>query len=221
MAWDDSADAVRRVAKSKDYRVRAIVADRRTVPADTLHLFATDPVESVRMRAAFNENADPETLFLLSNDSSPEIRSAVATNPSLPPQVFSVLVEDIDSEVRANLASNRSAPHEILEVLSEDFCHTVRLSVLYNPATCPSVLKKFADDRDCFVYMSLPEIEKFPEVAGLLLKDRGVETDGLPAEWVVKLLSMEFSLTCDCDYHSTPQFPQPAPRFTLGTLSKY
>ncbi|NQV47187.1 MAG: DUF2336 domain-containing protein [Rhodospirillaceae bacterium] len=153
-----SYDEVRKLASSKDLKVRKDLAARSDLP--------------------------PEVLYFLAEDEDPAVRQVVAANAAAPHQTHSVLVNDGDENVRTGLAEKlaRLAPdlsvderdklristHETLNMLAQDELTKVRLilsETLKDVANAPpDVIKRLAMDQAL-------------EVAGPVLEFSPVLTD--------------------------------------------
>ncbi|MHA6758925.1 variant leucine-rich repeat-containing protein [Streptacidiphilus sp. PAMC 29251] len=79
-----SEEELRRLAMSPTAQVRAMVADRRNLPADLLARLAADPDPGVAKRIAPDPDLDPDQMRALAERHGPRLYAALARNPHCP-----------------------------------------------------------------------------------------------------------------------------------------
>jgi len=102
-------------AKDKDWKVREVVAKRRTAPANILLLLTTDPSWRVRSALAHNLNAPKEAIIPLVNDESIDVRLSVAHCGYTPPDLIVKLLKDPQLRVRKQAIVNLNVPLNVLK----------------------------------------------------------------------------------------------------------
>jgi very-short-patch-repair endonuclease len=104
-----------RMATSRDYYVRSMVADNSSTPVTTLRALAADPDDGVRGHVARNPRTPPDVLATLGDDDSASVILGLARNPATPSTTLHRIINQHGYFYRAleEVARNDGASDEV------------------------------------------------------------------------------------------------------------